>query len=268
MAENTANYASEAVCIDAGRIYDSCCDRDCIRDLNCIFAPQSQSLIENAVSVRARSAKVVNVFIDVEPVSFNRGYYSCDLTFFFVIDFDVLTAPHSFPQCVKGAAYYNKKVILFGSEGNVRVFANDQTVEDEPDRNARRTTNSPKCIVQTVDPICLQAKLGKVCDCCDCILPVCVTQELGGTPAQKLEQGCTTVLVTLGLFSTVQLIRNVQMLIPVYDFCVPDKQCADTSDSPCDVFRRIKFPMDDFFPPKNDDKRDCGCGCEIPQSEE
>ena len=32
----------EAVCVDAGRVYDSCCDRDCLEDLRCYFAPDAQ----------------------------------------------------------------------------------------------------------------------------------------------------------------------------------------------------------------------------------
>ena len=30
----------EAVCIDAGRVYDSCCDRDCLEDLDEIETAQ------------------------------------------------------------------------------------------------------------------------------------------------------------------------------------------------------------------------------------
>ena len=76
----------------------------------------------------------------------------------------------------------------------------------------------------------------------------------------ELPSGAPAVFVTLGLFSIVQLIRNVQMLVPVYDFCIPEKQCDNTTDQPCDVFRKIKFPTDDFFPPRpcRLDK-DCGC---------
>lgn len=56
--------------------------------------------------------------------------------------------------------------------------------------------------------------------------------------------------VTLGLFTIVQIVRNVQMLIPAYDFCIPEKECTTTSDNPCEMFRRIEFPTDEFFPPK------------------
>ena len=47
----------EAVCIDGGRVYDSCCDRDCLEDLRVYFAPAGQTLIENAASVQVGSGK-------------------------------------------------------------------------------------------------------------------------------------------------------------------------------------------------------------------
>ncbi len=243
----------EAVCIDAGRVYDSCCDRDCLEDLRVYFGCEGQEVVSNALSVRIKSAEVLNVLIDVEPVNFNRGFYSCDLTFFFLVTLDVFTAPHSMPTCVRGIALFSKKVILFGSDGNVRIFSNMTTVEDECDPQLYQTTNMPKCVVQTVDPIALSAKICEVRDCCEnyCRIPRGISQCVGSEIVTELAGGTPTVYVTLGLFTIVQLIRNVQMLVPVYDFCIPEKQCDNTADQPCDVFRRIKFPTSDFFPPRS-----------------
>ena len=41
------------------------------------------------------------------------------------------------------------------------------------------------------------------------------------------------------------------MMIPAYDFCVPEKECTPGggAENPCDLFRRIKFPTNEFFPP-------------------
>lgn len=261
------NTFKEAVCIDAGRVYDSCCDRDCLEDLRCFFTPECQELINCAVSVRVRSAEVANVYIDVEPVNFNRGFFSCDLTFFFVVEFDVFVAPHSCPKVIRGITYFNKRVILFGSDGNVKLFSNEVSLEDAMDKQMRQTSNSPKCVVQAVDPIPLSARIGEIRDCFDgmCCIPNCVCQQcVGGPVVTDACCGTPTIFVTLGLFTIVQLIRNVQMLIPVYDFCIPEKQCDDNTDHPCDLFRRIKFPTDDFFPPRPCDIGDdqiFGCGC-------
>ena len=41
-----------------------------------------------------------------------------------------------------------------------------------------------------------------------------------------------------------------QKVIPAYDYCVPDKESTSTTDDPCEVFKKIKFPVNQFFPPK------------------
>ena len=43
------------------------------------------------------------------------------------------------------------------------------------------------------------------------------------------------------------------MLIPAYDFCIPDKECVTTTDNPCELFRKIDFPTNEFFPPRMSD---------------
>ena len=253
----------EAVCIDAGRVFDSCCDRDCLEDLRCYFTSEGQSIIESALNIRAKKAEVFNVYIDVEPVTFNRGYYSCSLNFFFLVEFEVFTSHNQKPTCVKGFCYYEKKVILYGSEGNVRLFSNATTIENGNDPQYYPTSNMPRCIVQTVDPIALSARICELRNCCEnhCCVPKCLCDALGGTVNMCCDLGTPTVFVTLGLFSIVQLIRNVQMLVPVYDFCIPEKQCDDTCDRPCDVFSKIKFPTADFFP-THTGEFECGCGCD------
>lgn len=254
----------EAVCIDAGRVYDSCCDRDCVTDMRCYFCAQDQQLINSAVSVKIRSAEVLDVNIDVEPVSFNRGFYSCDLTFFFLVELDVFSAPHTCPSVAHGVCFYSKKAILYGSEGSVKTFTNEYIGDDCCNRKSLSSGNSPKCVVQCVEPIALSARLGD-CRCvCDLpgYIPASIAAAIGGS-IDAAQQGGNTVYVTLGLFTIIQLIRNVQMLVPVYDFCIPEKQCDDSTDSPCDVFRKIKFPTDDFFPPRPcsvESEGGCGCG--------
>lgn len=252
MADNnlSENNFRDAVCIDAGRVYDSCCDRDCIEDLKCHFSSEGQNIIDRAISVKLKSTEVLNVYVDVEPVNFNRGFYSCDLTFFFLLHLEVFTAPHSMPSDVRGIATFNKKVILFGSEGSAKVFSNLTSLENASDLQLPQTENTPRCVVQTVDPIPLSARICKAEYCKDsiCCIPKCICDTIGGGIAECAENN---VYITIGLFTVVQLIRNVQMLVPVYDFCIPEKQCTDscTPDQPCDVFRRIKFPTEDFFPP-------------------
>ena len=259
----------EAVCIDAGRVYDSCCDRDCLEDLRCFFLPETQALINHALSVRLRSAEVLNVFIDVEPVNFNKGYYSCDLTFFFLLSFDLYTSARGCPKVINGIASFSKKVILYGSDGCVKTFSN--VLGNECTHNANDTlsgNNMPKCVVSTVDPVPLSARIGEIRDCYEsvCCVPECVCEAIGGNVVSDLQNGTPTIFATIGLFSVIQLIRNVQMLIPVYDFCIPEKQCKSSIDHPCDTFSKIQFPVDDFFPPRPcdiDNGPSCGCAEEF-----
>ena len=47
----------------------------------------------------------------------------------------------------------------------------------------------------------------------------------------------------------IRLERDTQLLIPAYDYCIPDKACESTTeDDPCAMFSRIEFPLDEFFP--------------------
>ena len=255
----------DAVCIDTGRVYDSCCDRDCLEDLRVMFNAEGQALINNACNIRARSAEILDVVIDVEPVTFNRGFYAIDMIFYFKLTFDVYSAPTAQPDTVVGLASFEKKVILFGSEGNAKIFSSDYAPNENDDQLPMKA-NLPKAYVQVVDPVILSTRSCMSCPpTCACTyhVPKCIAATVGGELDTNFATGCRVVLVTLGLFTVVQLTRNVQMLIPVYDFCMPEKECPTTTDNPCELFKRIKFPTDEFFPPRafecEDSSDDGGC---------
>ncbi|HIZ56082.1 MAG TPA: hypothetical protein H9671_07755 [Firmicutes bacterium] len=263
-AEN-ANCFKEAVCIDAGRIYDSCSDKDCLEDLRVYFTDAGQPLIDNAYSVKCRRVEVLNVFLDVEPVPFNRGFYSVDMTYFFLVRLDAYTSPVAAPIQVDGLATFCKKVILYGSEGNVKVFSTEgQSMVDFPE-DCGCYKNLPKASVKVAEPIVLATNLCEACNshCCE----TTITVPKGISKRFEGDFSCANpkryVEITLGIFSIVQLERQVQMMIPVYDFCIPDKECITTSDNPCELFKRIKFPVDEFFPPRlSNEEEDTGCGCQ------
>ncbi|MBQ4313743.1 MAG: hypothetical protein IJC18_05965, partial [Clostridia bacterium] len=240
----------EAVCVNASRVYDACRDRECLEDLRVYFVDRDQQIIDNAIGVKLKSAEVINVYIDTEPVPFNRGYYCVDLTIFFSVYLDVTVSPISNPCEVCGLSVYNKKAILFGSEGSVKVFTSDYVYNDDDVQN-QPSGNLPKVTCQIAEPISLGAKLSTVCDpCCDCCcVPRGVARRFGGSFDNV---SCAKIVeVTLGVFMIIQLERQVQMLMPVYDFCMPEKICVEEgNDDPCDLFGKISFPTDAFFPPK------------------
>lgn len=259
--EGNMNEIKEAVCIDALRIYDSCSDKDCIEDTRVYFSPANQELVDCATNVRIKDVSVISVYLDLQPIPFNRGFYSVDMTFFFDVAVDLFTTPSSATSTVNGISMFNKKVILYGSEGNVKVFTSDDECEDKDYSGCRAV---PKAIVQVAEPIALSAKLCDARSCCygcdNCgMIPKCITAKYGDEIQFNAKNN--VVYATIGLFIIVQIVRNTQMLIPAYDFCIPDKECVSSSDNPCDLFRQIEFPVGEFFPPKNCEynKPDCGC---------
>lgn len=128
-----------------------------------------------------------------------------------------------------------------------------------------------------MDPIVLDARIA---DCCEnhCYGENCCCQtELAEIPAfinNCFEGGLSTggdgrrVYVTLGQFSIVRLERDSQLLIPVYDYCMPEKECCGgASEDPCGLFRNIAFPVNEFFPPNTirkpetyEETKNCCCG--------
>lgn len=184
----------------------------------------------------------------MEPVPFNKGFYSVDITFFFKVSVAAYTSPVIPPATVTGVAAFSKKVILYGSDGNVKVY----TSTDPRNSLERDNTNMPKASISVVEPMVLDSKLVEYCPGrsldCGISLPGCICGQFDGDFATC--QPKKVVLVSIGLFTIVQLERNVQMMVPVYDYAVPDKESNVTTDDPCEVFKKIKFPVNQFFPPK------------------
>lgn len=253
----------EAVCIHTDKVYDSCRDKDCLESVRVYLTNSGQDVVDRAISVKCTKAEVIWVFSDIEPVAFNRGFYSVDLKYFFRIRLAVFTGVGR-PTEVEGLATFGKKVILFGSEGNAKVFES-RYKEDAFDPQLWRKTNMPHAVVEVVDPITLDAKLVDVRDkhncCCDddfdiASVPESVCRVFDDNFALSGE--AKRVFVSLGIFSIIKLERRVQLLIPSYDFCIPNKECVgSTDDSPCDLFGRIAFPIDEFFPPEKNAFVDC-----------
>jgi len=252
---------TEPVAIDASRVYDSCGDKDCLSDIRVFFTSENQALINNAINVRVRDVDVLNVSLDLEPVLIHRGFYSIDMVFYFDVSLDVFVTPGGIPNTVNGLSIFSKRVILYGSEGNVKIFSSDLSINGLDAQNFSKR-NLPKASVQVASPIALAAKLKESCGLCSppCNIPKCICQYYGGemtTPSNR------TVFVTIGLFTIVQIERNVQVLVPSYEFRIPEKECVTSSDNPCEMFGRIDFPTNEFFPPqvidlKNDDKLNFG----------
>lgn len=257
--QNCNRKISEAVCIDTKRIYDSCVSKDCLEDLRVTFFGASQRLIDEATNIKCRDCVIKAVSIDVEDVPFNRGFYSTEVTFYFTLRFDCYSGHCSTPQVAIGHTRFSKKCILYGSEGDVKIFTSSVDPCRELDCPEAPQYTNPTAKVQAVDPVVLATD---TINCCDCPIPPITSfpqSILSIYPNETIPPMPTkTVLVTLGLFSIVQMERDVQMLVPAYDFCIPDRECNCNTQNPCQTFQNIEFPVEEFFPP---DRDDCECPC-------
>jgi hypothetical protein len=244
----------EAVCIHTKKIFDSCRDKDCVEDLRFYPTQQSQLVIDRAISVKAGKAELLHAYMDVEPVGFNRGFFTVDVRYFYRVTADAFVGAAR-PVKICGLCVFDKRVILFGSEGSAKIFSSE-TVIDGSDPQGIRKSNLPVAVVEAVDPIVLSTKLVEVCQCpaCDSELtevPAGICACFGGDLCFGGDG--KRLYVTLGQFSIIRLERDTQLLMPAYDYCLPDKECScgGEDDDPCEVFRQVKFPVDEFFPPNS-----------------
>lgn len=250
----------------------------------------SQAVIDRALSVRGGRAELLHAYIDVEPANYNRGFFSVDIRYYYRITAEAFVGGPR-PAEISGLAVFDKRVILFGSEGNAKIFSS-RFRPGENDCQGMRRTNLPEAVVEAVDPIVLNLRL---LDPCDCVCPppcpppcggacpppcpppcggtcpppcpppcggCCAENELTEIPPcisacfdceLAFDGGCRRLYVTLGQFSMVRLERDSQLLIPMYDYCMPTRECTgkddDCDDDPCEIFRQIRFPVGEFFPP-------------------
>jgi len=259
----------EAVCVHTKKILDACRDKDCIEDLRLYLTKSSQCAVDKALSVKAGKAELLYVSASVEPIGFNRGFYTVDVRYFYRVTADAFVGAAR-PVEISGLAVFDKRVILFGSEGCSKTFSSDMVL-DGLNECCLPTVNQPVAVVEAVDPLVLGLKLVDACECrpCECELtdvPPCICGCFGGELCFGGEG--RRVYVSLGQFSLIRLERDTQLLIPAYDYCVPEKECPCDAprceEDPCEIFRHVKFPVDQFFPPNplpGGGGGGCGCCC-------
>ena len=167
MPENTMpgpvcdlNSVRESVCIHTRKIFDSCRDKDCVEDLRFYPTAAAQEVLNSSQMLKGGTAELLYVYTDVEPVSFNRGFYSVDMRFYYRVTLQVCTGTPRYTE-VEGLCVFDKRCILFGSEGNAKIFSSD-TVLDELDVPGRMRTNLPVAVVEAVDPIVLSTRVAEI----------------------------------------------------------------------------------------------------------
>ncbi len=259
----------DGVCIHTDQVYDSCREKDCLENIRVILTRYGQDLVDQAINIKVKKAEVIWVYTDLEPVPFNRGFFTVEIKYFFKVTLDIFRNVGR-PCEIEGLATFDKRVILFGSEGNSKSFSSKYdpgcSIPHVWEKN-----NLPKAVVEVVDPIALSARLVEDCSCGSS----CCCGESVGVPENicrcfdddlVLGDGQKSVLVSLGLFTIVKIERNVQLLIPAIDFCVPQKECLTaTEDNPCELFESLRFPLDEFFPPQKAEEPICACNRPVSQ---
>ena len=218
-----------AVPVKLDRVFDSCSDKDCITNLQ-VMLENGADLPPQFTSVKTRCCTIDSVCMTVEPIPFNRGYYSVDVTYQFGVDLLCYERTCEAPVLMHGTASASKSVILYGSESSTKTFFS--TGAQIGSTNACcDVVNLPTASCQCVDPIVLETRIATV-----------------RQPNAEDSSYIRAVVLTLGVFSVVELSRPVTMTAAAYPYQVPAKSCSAETDSPCEIFSRLSFPTDEFLP--------------------
>ncbi len=262
----------DTVCIEANRVLDSCRDRDCYENVQVFLTNFGNEIIERTGNIRVKDSCIAWTNISVEPIAFNRGFYSVNIRLYIRLAFEACLAPGRIQE-FEGVAVIDKKVILFGGESNLNVFKSNGTSGfcEMPEDLCCSEGNLPTAVLEVIDPIILNAKViekkhGHHCVCCCTCgdIPEGVTRNINGPLCDDTER---YLVVSLGIFSVVRIVRPAQYLINATEYTVPDKECLTHSEeNPCDIFRCMEFPVEEFtaghgptLKPLNHTDKGCGC---------
>ena len=126
----------------------------------------------------------------------------------------------------------------------------------------------PEAVVEAIDPVILQTKIVDVCQCRPSDKCCCLESGLPGPVGEAFDDELVLsgmerqLQVTLGQFGLVRLQRQTQLLIPSYDYCMPDEDCCENGykpqECPCETFAKMDFPIRAFFP-QSDATSICSC---------
>ncbi len=248
----------ETVCIETNRILDSCRDRDCYENVKVFLTDFGNEIIQHTSNIRTKSACISSANITLDPVQFNKGFYTVTIRFYIKLCFEACVGGGR-SQEFEGIAVVEKKVVLYGSESNVSVFKSTSNPNDfcsVPDPVCC-IKNTPCAVVEVVEPIILNTlilehKVINNCCCCCCAaeIPESVSYKIDGILCDDPHNGDRYLVVSLGIFSIVRIVRPAQYLINASEYTIPDKECIMGTDSdPCKLFKSMAFPISEFNPP-------------------
>ena len=127
MTDNRFTCSSkETVCIEANRVLDSCRDRDCYENVQVFLTGYGNEIIERTGNIRVKNSCIAWSHIAVDPIAFNRGFYSVNTRLYIRMTFEGCLAPGRIQE-FDGIAVLDKNVILYGGESNLNVFKSNGT---------------------------------------------------------------------------------------------------------------------------------------------
>jgi hypothetical protein len=177
-------------------------------------------------------------------VGLGRGFYEVSLNFYYRAVLELSTGGAR-PVAADGLLWFNKRCVLFGSEGGAKLFTSASPAMVEG--------NVPTAVCEAVDPIVLSTRLVDLQVCPEEVLPGDLPESVRAVFDEDLvianEPG-KRIYATLGQFSILRLEREAQLLMSVYDYCMPEKECecSEPKEDPCELFQSVEFPVADFFP--------------------
>lgn len=263
----------ETVCVETNRILDSCRDRDCYENVKVFLTEQGQEIIDHTTQVRVKDVCIAWTYIGIDPVQFNRGFYAITVRFYIKLIFEGCVCSGR-SQEFDGIAVLEKQVVLYGGDSSVSIFRSSTDssgfcAEPEPCYKERTV---PTAVVEVVDPIVLNVRVLEpvhpepiCCCCCARDVPDTIASCLSSALYDGSNEGeGRSLVVSLGIFSLVRVVRPAQYLIQASEFIIPDKECVSANPGdPCEIFRSMAFPVNEFSPgpmPKNTgDHNRCGC---------
>ncbi len=277
MTEHRNAFSRDTVCIDCNRVLDSCRDKDCFENTRVYLSDYGQDLIERSNNIRVKDAKVIWCQIALDSVPFHCGFYQVTLRFYTKLCLECCVCLGN-AQDFEGIAVCEKKVILYGSEGNVSIFQSDPDQAGfcaRPTCETKAGNNLPIAVCEVAEPVVLDLKvLEPHTPCCCCCGASEVQNNVGQIVGANLvdDEGRNILVATLGFFSVVRIERPGQFLVSATENSVPEKECVIANDDdPCAIFRKMDFPVSEFAPPpypnsrascacqQKDPDRNCGC---------
>lgn len=253
MSDIHNNEGNQSVCVHTLRITDCCLDKDCIEDLRVYLTAQSQAALEASACTKVRSAELLYVHVNVESLAYKDGYFAVDLTYYYRIIGEALQGALR-PLTITGLSIFSKRTVLYGGKSKAKIFRSDDEI---PTGDHLLCPDVPLAVAEALDPMILSSKIKEVCECRRCEstlpeIPECISCAFG---EEIVTNGETKRLyISIGQFSTIRLERDAQLSICAGEYCAPTRECCEEEcceEDPCELFNRIDFPMQAFFPETN-----------------